>query len=133
MNGWQPSRKPFGIDAIGRGGSGNVSATYPLFDHALFFRSGRTNSAICGQPYVFDAPAWDRIAAKYRLEVSTPSRPEASFHLPGHCYFVMLHERTHAVQWLPEHSSDDAGGLQSQDRNGEVAAPHGATNPNASF
>jgi hypothetical protein len=44
-----------------------------------------------------------------------------------------MHERTHAVQWLPEHTSDDAGGLQSQDRNGEVAAPHGATNPNASF
>jgi hypothetical protein len=49
LNGWQLSPKDFGIDAIGKGGYGNVPASRSHFDHPLFFKCGRTNAAILGQ------------------------------------------------------------------------------------
>jgi hypothetical protein len=109
LNGWQLSGIHFGIDAIGKGGRGNVQTQRPLFDHPLFFKSGRMNAAIVSQPYCDfrepcrdDGLTWDLFAFKYRLAVSFPPNLRASFHSPGHAFFVVLHERSHVAQWLPE-------------------------------
>jgi hypothetical protein len=74
----------------------------------MFFKSGRVNAAIVGQPYIdlrercHDAPIWDYIAASYSLVASFAPNPQTSFHCPGHCFFAVLHERGQIVQWLPE-------------------------------
>jgi hypothetical protein len=108
LNGWTPSPHEFGLDVVGRGGRGNIWAKRPHFDHPIWFKFGRINVAVVGQPYAdlrqhcHDGLTWAQLARKHRLDVSFPPKAQASIYSPGHAFFVVLHERTHTVRWLPE-------------------------------
>jgi hypothetical protein len=108
LNGWSWSKydRGFLLEKIGRRGGLDTGLPQWIFDHALFFRANGVNAAIIGQPYQDYCDEARELAKNHGLALHIPPNPKASFHYPGHTFFLVFTRPDHAIEWLPEQTGD---------------------------
>jgi hypothetical protein len=110
LNGWQVSRKGFWISRLAGIENPDEDEEYNfdwawdhrLFDHPVYFLSGRKPIAIVGQPYDTSVKDATADAKRLGLALHTPPRLRRSWWYPGRTRFYCFTRPETSVRFLPE-------------------------------